>query len=78
MAEIVWAVREELCMTVEDALSRRTRSLLLDARAAMECAEAVAALLAKELNRDLAWQQAQVEEFRRLAAGYLPEAQVKN
>jgi hypothetical protein len=38
----------------------------------------VAALLAKELNRDLAWQQAQVEEFRRLAAGYLPEAQVKN
>jgi glycerol-3-phosphate dehydrogenase len=71
MAEIVWAVREELCMTVEDALSRRTRSLLLDARAAMECAETVAALLAKELNRDLAWQRAQVEEFRKLAAGYL-------
>jgi glycerol-3-phosphate dehydrogenase len=71
MAEIVWAVREELCMTVEDALSRRTRSLLLDARAAMECAETVAALLAKELNRDLAWQRTQVEEFRKLAAGYL-------
>jgi glycerol-3-phosphate dehydrogenase len=76
MAEIVWAVREELCMTVEDALSRRTRSLLLDARAAMACAEAVAALLAKELNRDQAWQRAQVEEFERLAAGYLVE--VKN
>ena len=71
MAEIVWAVREELCMTVEDALSRRTRSLLLDARAAMECAETVAALLAKELNKDLAWQRAQVEEFEKLAAGYL-------
>ena len=74
IAEIVWAVREELCMTVEDALSRRTRSLLLDARAAMECAEPVAALLAKELNRDQAWQRAQVEEFRRLAAGYLVES----
>jgi glycerol-3-phosphate dehydrogenase len=73
MAEIVWAVREELCMTVEDALSRRTRSLLLDARAAMACAEAVAALLAKELHRDLAWQHAQVEEFKKLAAGYLVE-----
>jgi glycerol-3-phosphate dehydrogenase len=73
MAEIVWAAREELCMTVEDALSRRTRSLLLDARAAMACSEAVAALLAKELNRDLAWQRAQVEEFGRLAAGYLVE-----
>ncbi len=74
MAEIVWAAREELCMTVEDALSRRTRSLLLDARAAMECAEAVAALLAKELNRDQAWQQSQVEEFGRLAAGYLVDS----
>jgi glycerol-3-phosphate dehydrogenase len=73
MAEIVWAVREELCMTVEDALSRRTRSLLLDARAAMACAEAVAALLAKELNRDLSWQRGQVEEFGKLAAGYLVE-----
>jgi glycerol-3-phosphate dehydrogenase len=71
MAEIVWAAREELCMTVEDALSRRTRSLLLDARAAITCAEAVAALLAKELKRDLAWQQAQVEEFEKLAEGYL-------
>jgi glycerol-3-phosphate dehydrogenase len=73
MAEIVWAVREELCMTVEDALSRRTRSLLLDARAATECAEAVAAVLAKELGRDTAWQRGQVEEFERLAAGYLAE-----
>ena len=71
MAEIVWAAREELCMTVEDALSRRTRSLLLDARAAITCAEAVAALLAKELKKDLAWQQAQVEEFEKLAEGYL-------
>ncbi len=76
MAEIVWAVREELCMTVEDALSRRTRSLLLDARAAMACAGPVAALLAKELKRDQAWQRAQVEEFEQLAAGYLVE--VKN
>jgi glycerol-3-phosphate dehydrogenase len=76
MAEIVWAVREELCMTVEDALSRRTRSLLLDARAAMECAGAVAALLATELGRDQYWQDRQVTEFKALAAGYLAEPRV--
>lgn len=70
-AEIIWAAREELCMTVEDALSRRTRSLLLDAQAAIECAEPVAAMLASELGRDGAWQQRQVAEFRELAAGYL-------
>jgi glycerol-3-phosphate dehydrogenase len=70
-AEIVRAAREELCMTLEDALSRRTRSLLLDARAAMACAPEVAGLLAKELGRDKAWEQEQVEEFRKLAGGYL-------
>ena len=73
LAEIVWAVREELCMTVEDALSRRTRSLLLDARAAIECAGPVAELLAAELGRDRSWQGDQVAEFGALAAGYLVE-----
>jgi len=75
LAEIIWAAREELCMTVEDALSRRTRSLLLDARAAIDCAEPVAALLAVELGRDEEWQRQQVADFKRVAAGYLaPEA----
>jgi glycerol-3-phosphate dehydrogenase len=72
-AEIVWAVREELCMTVEDALSRRTRSLLLDAQAAIECAPMVAALLASELGRDNDWQQQQILSFGELAKGYLPD-----
>jgi glycerol-3-phosphate dehydrogenase len=72
-AEIIWAAREELCMTVEDALSRRTRSLLLDARAAIECAPLVAGLLATELGHDMAWQLAQIAVFRDLAKGYLPE-----
>jgi glycerol-3-phosphate dehydrogenase len=69
-AEIVWAAREELCMTVEDALSRRTRSLFLDAQAAIECAAPVAALLAAELGRDEEWQRRQVDEFERIAEGY--------
>lgn len=73
LAEIVWAVREELCVTVEDALSRRTRSLLLDARAAIDCASTVAELIAGEMGHDRAWQEAQVEAFSEVAAGYLPE-----
>jgi glycerol-3-phosphate dehydrogenase len=70
-AEIVWAAREELCMTVEDALSRRTRALLLDAQAAIESAPAVAGLLAQELGRDESWQRQQIGEFGKLAKGYL-------
>lgn len=73
LAEIVWAAREELCVTVEDALSRRTRSLLLDARAAMDCAATVAELLAAEMGHDRHWQEMQVAAFKEVAAGYLPE-----
>ena len=72
LAEIVWAVREELCMTVEDALSRRTRSLLLDARAAIESAGTVAELLAAEMGQDQQWQETQVTAFKAVADGYLP------
>ena len=44
--EVVWAVRHEMARTVEDVLARRTRALLLDARASAEIAPAVAALMA--------------------------------
>ncbi len=71
-AEIVWAARYEMARTVEDALARRSRSLLLDARAAAEAAPEAARLMAGELGRSEAWQADQVEAFRELAARYLP------
>ena len=70
-AEVVWAARVEMARTVEDVLARRTRALFLDARAAMAMAPEAARLLARELGRDAAWQQEQVEAFRALAQGYV-------
>jgi glycerol-3-phosphate dehydrogenase len=72
-AEVVWAARNEMCRTVDDALSRRTRALLLNARAAVAAAPAVAALLARELSKDASWAEAQVSAFRALAAQYIPQ-----
>lgn len=71
-AEVVWAVRHEMARTLEDVLSRRTRALLLDTRAALQAAPAVAALMARELNRDDTWAEQQLKQFERLAAAYLP------
>ncbi len=71
--EVVWAVREEMARTVEDVLSRRTRSLLLNARAGMEAAPEVARLMASELGRDQAWQKRQIDAYRNLAQGYVLE-----
>jgi len=70
-AEIVWHARHEMARTVEDVLARRTRSLLLNARASIEAAPVVAVLLAGELGCDEAWQQAQVDTYTRLARGYV-------
>ena len=73
-AEVVWAARAEMARTVADVLARRTRALVLDARAAVETAPRVAALLARELGRDAAWQSEQVAGFRELAGGYGAES----
>jgi glycerol-3-phosphate dehydrogenase len=69
--EVVWAVRNEMARTVEDFLSRRTRALLLDAKASMEMAPQVARLMAKELGRDDAWIEKQIDDYRKLAREYL-------
>lgn len=73
LGEIVWGVRFEWARTVEDILARRTRALLLDARASIAVAPMVAGLMARELGRDRAWQEAQVAAFSELARGYLLE-----
>jgi glycerol-3-phosphate dehydrogenase len=70
--EVIWAARSEMARTVDDFLARRTRALILNARAAIETAPRVAALLAKELGRDQQWQAAQVEAFARIADNYMP------
>lgn len=72
-AEVVWAVQKEMARTVEDVLARRTRALLLGARAAIEAAPLVAELMARELCRDAEWSRGQVRDFTSLAEGYLLE-----
>src|ERR1700728_4544628 len=70
-AEVVWGVREEMARTVDDVLSRRTRALFLNARAAIEMAPAVAKLMAGELGKGQDWIDQQLTEFNELADKYL-------
>jgi len=71
LGEVVWAARNEMARTVEDVLARRTRTLFLDAEAAVHSAPKVAQLLASEFSRDESWQRAQIEGFAAIASGYL-------
>ena len=62
-----------MARTVADVLTRRTRALFLDAAASMAAAPLVASLMAEELGYDPEWCRSQVEEYGKLAAGYLPQ-----
>ena len=72
VGDIIWSVKNEYCMTVEDALARRTRSLLLDAKAAIEAAPKVAGIIGNELGRSNEWKEQQVVSFTSVAQKYLP------
>jgi glycerol-3-phosphate dehydrogenase len=77
-SEAIFAVRQEMATTLDDVLSRRTRARLLARDATSLAAEAVARLIAPELEWDAARTASEVSEFRaalvheRTAAG-LPE-----
>lgn len=70
-AEVIYHVRYEQAKTVEDILARRTRSLFLDAKAAIDAAPTVAGLMAKELGYDNKWIEAQLNYFMEIAKQYL-------
>jgi glycerol-3-phosphate dehydrogenase len=67
-AEIEHALDEEMALTLQDVLERRTRLLLFDARQGLGAAEAVAALAAARLGWDAARTAAELDGYRALAA----------
>jgi glycerol-3-phosphate dehydrogenase len=70
-AMVRFAARFEMARTVEDVLARRSRWLFLDAAAAANAADPVAAILQDELGSSFD-AAASAEAFTRLASGYLP------
>lgn len=73
VAQVVWAVEQEMARSVEDVLARRTRAILLDAREALRIAPAVADAMAALLGKDTSWKQTQLADFRNVVEYYLPE-----
>ena len=70
LAEVVWAIRNEMARTIDDILSRRVRLLFIDAQAAIECSEKVSDLLTRELQKDEKWKQNEMNNFKTIAKGY--------
>jgi glycerol-3-phosphate dehydrogenase len=69
-AEVVWAIRNEMAITVEDILARRLRLLFLDADAAIKAAPAVAGIFQREAGWSDKRKQEQLDEFYKIAYHY--------
>jgi glycerol-3-phosphate dehydrogenase len=65
-------IENEMAITVEDILARRTRLLFLDAGKAIEAAPFIAKQMAAVLNKDEEWIQLEIDNFTQLAKNYLP------
>jgi len=70
-AEIIWICRNEMPMTIEDMLARRTRALFKNAGASLEIATEVAAIMAREFGYDAKWQDEQIESYNQLVKNYI-------
>lgn len=70
-AEITWICRNEMPVNIVDVLARRTRALILNARASAEIAPEVSRIMAQTLGYDRDWQDIQIKSYNELINSYL-------
>ncbi|MGC6422356.1 MAG: glycerol-3-phosphate dehydrogenase/oxidase [Flavobacteriaceae bacterium] len=68
---IQWGVENEMAMTLEDMLARRSRCLFLDARETLRIAPKVAELMREFLQTSPLWVKTQLKSFTNLSSNYI-------
>lgn len=68
--QICWAIKNEMAITLEDVLARRTRCLFLDAHETEKIAPKVAEIMAFELNKEKKWVIQELKNFNLILKNY--------
>ena len=68
--QILWAIRNEMAITLEDILARRTRCLFLDVFETEKLIDKVLSIMADEMLKDDVWKQQQKLSFLSLSKKY--------
>jgi glycerol-3-phosphate dehydrogenase len=71
VAELRWICRNEMPVTLEDLLARRTRSLILNARASADISGMAARVMAEEMGLSEDWQTEQTELYKITVKNYI-------
>ena len=69
--QIIWSIRNEMAMNLEDVMARRTRSLFLDARECLRIAPKVLEIMAKEMKKNTNWIKNESANFEKVARNYI-------
>jgi len=75
-AEIIYSIREEMVGSLRDFLARRTRMELIDWKATLSSVDAVADIMAKELNWNETQKQANIIEYKKLLKNFMQTASI--
>jgi glycerol-3-phosphate dehydrogenase len=70
VAEVIWAVRNEMARTLDDVLARRVRLQYIDAREALRVAPRVAQIMAAEMQKDTAWIDRQLQDYSKIIKNF--------
>lgn len=70
-AEIIYAIRHQMAMSLEDILARRIRLLYFNAKVAIQVAPEVARIMSKEMNKNAEWALKEINNFTVLASQYI-------
>jgi glycerol-3-phosphate dehydrogenase len=70
-AELIWICRNEMPVTLEDLLARRTRALFLNAKASSDIAAEAVSIMAQEMGYDSDWKKNQLESYNQLVKNYI-------
>ena len=71
VGQVIWAVRHEMALHIEDVIARRLRALYLDVEASLRMAPKVAEYMALELGKDGDWIRNELEKFNKIAATFM-------
>jgi glycerol-3-phosphate dehydrogenase len=70
-AELRWICRNEMAVTLEDLLARRTRALILNARASADICTEVAGIMAEEMGFSPEWQASEIKSYMETVENYI-------
>ena len=68
--QIHWGIKEEMAISLEDILARRTRCLFLDAYETEKIAPKVAEIMANILNENQTWIDRELKKFKSIIKNY--------